>query len=117
MPPVHSKGSRSDYSDTPRGFRTEKGKTPRHQAKGGKSDYTDTPRVESYEEDPKFFIFLNFFDFFLIFLISIRLDFGIEPIKIKKIKKNLDLVFDFFRFFSQACRFANAHEKIQLKSN
>ena len=44
MPPVHSKGSRSDFSGTPRGFRTEKGNAPSHQAKGGKSDYTETPR-------------------------------------------------------------------------
>ena len=53
MPPVHSKGYRSDYSDTPRGFRTEKGKTPRHQAKGGKSDYTDTPRGKGKREQEK----------------------------------------------------------------
>ena len=44
MPPVHSKGSRPDFSGTPRGYRTEKGSTPRHQAKGGKSDYPETPR-------------------------------------------------------------------------
>ena len=53
MPPVHSKGSRSVYSDTPRGFRTEKGKTPRHQAKGGKSDYTDTARGKGKGEQEK----------------------------------------------------------------
>ena len=54
MPPVHSKGYRSDYSDTPpRGYRTEKGNTPRHQAKGGKSEYTDTPRGKGKREQEK----------------------------------------------------------------
>ena len=50
---MHSKGYRSDYSDTPRGYRTEKGNTPRHQAKGGKSEYTDTPRGKGQREQEK----------------------------------------------------------------
>ena len=44
MPPVHSKGSRPDFTGTPRGFRSEKGRPPRHQAKGGKSDYSENPK-------------------------------------------------------------------------
>ena len=50
---MHSKGSRSDYADTPRGYRTEKGNTPRHYAKGGKSEYTDTPRGKGRREQEK----------------------------------------------------------------
>ena len=74
------------------------------------------PSSSNIVEGNSFFLF--FLVFFMIFLDLIRLDFGIEPMKIKK-KGILDLVFDFFRFFifSQACRFANAHEQIQLKSN
>ena len=44
MPPVHSKGSRPDFTGTPRGFRSEKGRSPCHQAKGGKSDYSENPK-------------------------------------------------------------------------
>ena len=51
MPPVHSKGSRPDFTGTPRGFRSEKGRPPRHQAKGGKSDYTETPKGKGKGRD------------------------------------------------------------------
>ena len=51
MPPVHSKGSRPDFTGTPRGFRSEKGRPPRHQAKGGKSDYTEIPKGKGKGKD------------------------------------------------------------------
>ena len=51
MPPVHSKGSRPDFTGTPRGFRTEKGNAPRHQTKGGKSDFTETPKGKGKGKD------------------------------------------------------------------
>ena len=51
MPPVHSKGSRPDFTSTPRGFRTEKGNAPRHQTKGGKSDFTGTPKGKGKGKD------------------------------------------------------------------
>ena len=51
MPPVHSKGSRPDFTGTPRGFRSEKGRPPRHQAKGGKSDYSENPKGRSRGKD------------------------------------------------------------------
>ena len=51
MPPVHSKGSRPDFTGTPRGFRSEKGRPPRHQAKGGKSDYSEIPKGKGKGKD------------------------------------------------------------------
>ena len=51
MPPVHSKGSRPDFTGTPRGFRSEKGSAPRHQAKGGKSDFTEIPKGKGKGKD------------------------------------------------------------------
>ena len=85
--------------------------------------YTAWGDVNTYHEiwelgrRQKLFYFPHFFDFVLIFWISIRLDFGIETVKTKQIKNNFEFGFVFFFvFFFQACRFANAHKKIQLKS-
>ena len=41
MPPVYSRGSRPDYSGTPRGFRTPRGEYPQHTPRGGRSDRPD----------------------------------------------------------------------------
>ena len=77
--------------------------------------------VESYEEGKKILLFLYFFDFFWFFWFKFDWILELNQLKSKRKKGILDLVFDFFSiffvFFSQACRFANAHEKIQLKSN
>ena len=81
---------------------------------------------------PKIFYFPQFFlILFWFFWISIRLEFGIEPIKIKKIKKNFGFGFVFFRFFlfffsglslrqrswKNPIEIQLKSKKIQLKSN
>ena len=53
MPPVYSRGSRPDYSGTPRGYRTPRGEHPHHDPCGGRSDRSDNRQGYVCRRDEK----------------------------------------------------------------
>ena len=53
MRPVYSRGSRPDYSGTPRGYRTPRGEHPHHDPRGGRSDRSDNRQGYFRRRDEK----------------------------------------------------------------